>query len=590
MAFQSFKININKKMKSNLRRIVQYCFILGGISVVMSSCSEKDQEEITATVEGTVLSVRVEGIADAREIALSASNGRTAVGLQTAVIAKEKMVSVDGFDAVVSVEKQALLEGDGISSGARAAASTTAVATKASTTKMRNGIEYRLVIYDAADVDHQHAPKANVVLKSGVTPTLPISVDANKTYNWYAFSTNSAGTVPDVKNGVVDKAGLKNKDVVWANGTLTTQAGVNNLAITFNRNTARVQVVVNTLGVSGIMSGVPQLELLAGTNGVLKYGDLNIFNGEYQNATAFIVDDISGSQTPAPRAYQNTFTLHTIDNSTVIAANTLKAKLGNFNVRRFDFNAPNNSNYPGSALINFKSPTVALKNDSEFTFVKSHAYKVDIKLVESAVNVAGVQWARSNVKGYDANLYEGNSVFFMADPMNNVDHGFETFYWSNLPQDICQKVFPAGTWRLPTKGDFEKLRNVASNTVFLASTLSNNDLSGKGIGNGFLGIQYADENTVINSGYPIYAQKLTLPMAGYHDFGITSGYNISNPSTKRQIEAGYWTKDGATFGKQYFHTNGGYVYTGSETPPAITWGGNITPPVGQRFSVRCVRN
>ncbi|WP_214656443.1 hypothetical protein, partial [Sphingobacterium mizutaii] len=171
-------------------------------------------------------------------------------------------------------------------------------------------------------------------------------------------------------------------------------------------------------------------------------------------------------------------------------------------------------------------------------------YTVNIKLIESAVNVAGVQWARSNVKGYDLNIGSGNKYFFMADPMNNLDNGYVPFYWNNLSTDICTEVFPAGTWRLPTKSEFEKLLGATATTVFSPNTLIFNGVPAA-LGNGFLGIQYSDTNTVINTGYPVYGQKLTLPMSGYHDAGKTSGYNITLNIPKQKIEAGYWTKDGS---------------------------------------------
>ncbi|MDE5528270.1 hypothetical protein [Elizabethkingia meningoseptica] len=579
-------------MNYNFRRALQYCFVLGGITVAMNACSSRDNDNVISGPEGTTLSVNVAGITEyaQKDLNASVSNIQSLkTNPSTTIIAKEQMVSFNGFDALVSMEKQAFQKKSEIAKNATTSVSSGFSAPMASTTGMSQGIKYRLVIYDAADVNHSAPPATNIVLTSGAAPASPIRIDADKTYNWYAFSINETGNLPDINNGIIDKAGLKNKDVLWAKGTFATQYGNNSLNITFNRNTTQVQVVVNTLGVSGMMTGAPQLELQSGTEGILKYGDLNIFDGEYSNPTSFTLTNQGGS-TPSPSsAYRTTFKVHTIDNSTLIPMNNLKVKLGDFRVYRQDFNAPSNTNYPDRAFINFSSPTVALNNGTELTFGRGNLYTVNIKLIESAVNVAGVQWARSNVKGYDLNIGSGNKYFFMADPMNNLDNGYVPFYWNNLSTDICTEVFPAGTWRLPTKSEFEKLLGATATTVFSPNTLIFNGVPAA-LGNGFLGIQYSDTNTVINTGYPVYGQKLTLPMSGYHDAGKTSGYNITLNIPKQKIEAGYWTKDGSVFGKQYFYTSGEYTYTGSGNGPEIIWGGNVTPPSGQQFSVRCVRN
>lgn len=577
-------------MNNNFIRLLSYWAFLVGVIAILDACSSRDNGETIAETKGTTLSVNIAGIADYTTTEPLASNTRS-VGANSpsSIIAKEKMVSFDGFDALVSAEKQASFSNTGATDNAVASASSKVVTPMASTTGMDTGKQYRLLIYDATDVNHTSPPVIDVVLTSGSAPGSPIKIDAGKDYNWYAISINQ-GSVPAVNNGVVDKSGLMNKDVLWAKGTFMAQYGNNNLSITFRRNTTRVQVEVNSLGMFGTINGSPQFDLLAGTNSILKSGDLNVFDGSYANVTAFTATPINYN----PTNYTiYTYDLYTIDNTTNIAVNNLNVKLGGFNILKQDYNTVNNTNNNNNqSIVNYSSSTAPINNTSAFTFSQGNSYKVTVKLVESAVTVGGVKWARSNLKGYDGRLGAyANAPFLMADPMNNLDNAFGTssgnFYWSNLTTDICANVFPKGTWRLPTKADFENIRYANPISVFSANTLSNVNPTGRG--NGFFGVQYSDASTVINSGYPQYAQRLVFPIAGYNDNGITSGYNITLNVSKGPMETGYWTKDGNVYGKQRFYTIGNYTYRGSGDP-SIYWGGNVTPTSGQQLSIRCVRN
>jgi len=584
-------------MRSNFKRLAQLCLALGGMSIAFSACSSKDKEEIILNSTGTTLSVRVAGIAFASEIALKGSSkGRVANDLSQAVIAEEKMISFDGFDAMVSMEKQSDPESETITKGT-AGAGPAALASMASTTGMASGIQYRLLIYDAADVDHTGAPIANVVLTSGASNTAPIEIDANKTYNWYAFSTNAAGNVPDVKNGLVNKEELKNKDVLWANGSFKSNSGSNNLAITFKRNTTRIQVEINSLGAFGTIEGAPQMDLMAGTSSILKHGDLNIFDGEYNNVTSYT----ASTAVVKPTNYTvYGYSLYTIDNTTKVEANALNLKLGGFRILKKDYGTVSNTNNNNNnSFVNYNASTAAIKNTSDITFLRGTTYKIPVKLVESAVNVAGVKWGRSNLKAFDTRI---NGYFypfsFMADPLNNVDRNqaVGTYYFPSINHDVCRDVYPKGTWRMPTKEEFNKLRALIGEQVFSPNTRPN--VNPVGMGNGFLALQYADANTVINTGYPKHAQKLTIPLAGYNnlepnDNGRQSGYNITLNIPKGPMISGYWTIDNlATWpagnGAQQFYTSGDYTYTGGGNGPAILWGENNFMRVPE--SIRCVRN
>ncbi|MFD2557068.1 fibrobacter succinogenes major paralogous domain-containing protein [Sphingobacterium tabacisoli] len=587
-------------MDTSYKGIIKYLLFCVACSGV-AGCSTKSEINNVGDNEGTNLIVNIVGIVeylpDEKAIPVLASvgnKGNVEKEIESiSLIAEEEMVSHDDFDALVSFERENVLL-QGIHTE-RASINDFKLRANAAKKPMGNGIQYRLVIYDATDVNHASAPAVNTVLTSGGTLPVPIKIDAGKSYNWYAFSINTT-TVPNIVAGVVAKADLQNKDVLWASGTFITQFGDNNLSITLRRNNTRVDVEINSLGAFGVIDGVPKLKVLTGTNSVLKNGDLNIFDGTYSNIAEFSAGDIEVS---SPSSTLKVYSLYTVDHTTSIPANTLKLNMDGFKILKRDGAAVHNANNnnSNSSYVTYSSTTSSINNVA-FTFQQGGTYKVTVKLIESPVIVAGVKWARSNYKAYDGNI-GGYGHYFMADPMNNLDGGTgigeagngNYYYGANkLDTDRCAKVFPANTWRMPTKAEFETLSAYVTNPtwtgsrIYEANTVSN--VAPTGRGNGYLALQYHDANTVINTGYPLHAQKFTIPMAGHNDNGLSSGYNIAN-GVKKTIKSGYWTKDGSTYAKQDFYS---YEFTGNtSSSPSIIWGGNKAPAAGELMSIRCVR-
>jgi len=584
-------------MNNYYNKIAKYALFCG-IVLGMSACSSKNDQQNGVEINGTNLIVDIAGITEyvSDEVAIPsmASTGKQEIsGVESqlvSLIAEEEMVTHDDFDALVTFEKETPSPAG---NGKMASAGDLKPQLKAAKTPMAKDVQYRLVIYDAADVNHAAPPAVNEVLTSGAVSPAAIKIDAGKNYRWYAFSINTT-TVPSVNNGVVAKADLLNKDVLWASGTFTTQVGNNNLAITFRRNTTRINVEINSLGTFGVIEGVPQLQLLTGANSVLKSGDLNLFDGSYSNVGAISAADPAVSSASSTL---KTYSVYTVDHTTSIPANTFKVMLGGFKILKRDNSVANpNNNNSNSSYVTYSSTTSSI-NNAVFTFQMGSTYKATIKLIESPVIVSGVKWARSNYKAYDGNI-GGYGHYFMADPLNNLDaatgigmtgNGNYYFALNKLETDRCAKVFPENTWRMPTKAEFETLSAYITNPtwsgtkVFQLNTLPN--VSPTGRGNGYLALVYHDANTVINTGYPTYAQKFTVPIAGYNDNGVTSGYNIVN-GVKKTVKAGYWTKDGATYGKQDFYS---YEFTGSSTSPSVIWGGNKVSTADDLMSIRCVR-
>lgn len=112
-----------------------------------------------------------------------------------------------------------------------------------------------------------------------------------QSYDWYVFSTNDA-TAPVINNGVISSSTIANKDVLYAKSAapVSVQNGQNDLAVSFRRNTVRIDVNVDARGLFGKIDNTTTVELGTGMGGsfasVVKSGDLNIFTGAYTNIQA----------------------------------------------------------------------------------------------------------------------------------------------------------------------------------------------------------------------------------------------------------------------------------------------------------------
>jgi len=518
---------------NNIHNSIKYTVLLGALCSALAginSCSSRESDSPSKEeINGTVLRVNVAGIADNIEVEgspIASKNSMAGISSGGSVIAPEKMLNLNGFDALVSVEKS----NPNNKPDNAAIASSSKINATAATSLMGVGVRYRLMIYDAADVNHT-TPVTNQVCISGTDPL--IKIDAGKAYTWYAFSLNENTTVPVVNNGIVAKTGLKNKDILLANGILNTQYGENYLNIIFNHNTARVNVAIDSRGMFGTMNTNPLKNLNVGGADVLKYGDLNVFTGTYSNTSSYTATDVTPVNT-----YGNavkTYTYYTTDNTTVVPASGLKANITATGIVQPDpFGGTNTVILPDNTTIPF--------NNNAFTLAYNNSYNLSVRLIESGVKVGGLTWARSNLawgtygsiqtKIFDPNPRRAYNV--------TAGTGAYYFYWGiNVPGDYCVDVYPAGVWRMPT---IDELETTFKNRPYSARLYY--DVSTGGNPNGMSGIEYEpDAGSVINTAYPELAQKLFFPMAGqsYSNGYQNHGFSIkSTDGMKDNLQINIW--------------------------------------------------
>lgn len=562
---------ISNNIRRNVSGLAVFCLLITSFT----SCSSKE-EQMAPAGEGALLKVGVKGIEEAIVGGIQSNLKMSNKG--NSGISKQSLVSLGGVDAFVDF-------GEGtVGQDAPVAAKTNSTDTlskkaasgtmKAAASSMENGTKFRLLIYDATNT-----LVVNQVTTSGIDPQ--IKVDANKKYTWYAFSINEKNAnVPDVNSaGVISRSGLENKDVLYASGSVNTVNGENYLDITFKRMTARIQVKLNVRGLFARIENSTSISLVKNSTNttVLQMGDLNMLTGQFNNivdvnkavlASSMVEENGNPAATVKIASF---FTLNTATipaNSFKMKLNTLKVTLDDTRIRTF---TPVTYTYPGSY-----SPAIG------------STYGLNIRLIESPVKVNGVLWARSNLV-YNAN--EMDRYRLKSNPGGSTPATKDTEFWnwkSATPTgtagnvDPCLSVYPAGTWRMSTKKEWESAGQPDNKQEVLGL---------------FWGAQYAykwnrDSDYPANPAYD--DNDLTLSFGGYRTKSNVSGGGTSVVGSPGGIALGafasgechYWTSDNRD-------SNTSYAVKSAFTRVAwlFSWG-NVTYPSNNNAegrNVRCVR-
>ncbi|WP_236886185.1 hypothetical protein [Elizabethkingia meningoseptica] len=232
-----------KPINQKIIKVINGIVLVSTISFGFLSCSSREDDKVTpGNNNGTALNLNITVADNGSGIAALASTSKNFAGnvLSNSLVpvAESKMVSAGGFDAIVSAETYKL------GSGAVASVSDAGLAPVAVAQPMPVGIKYRFLLYDAAGTNLLQ----NVVGSSGTNPN--IQVNAGQTYKWVAVSINDATTVPDLSAGTskILSAGLSNKDILYASGTIVPVSGPNNLSVDFVHKTSRFVVSLDTRG------------------------------------------------------------------------------------------------------------------------------------------------------------------------------------------------------------------------------------------------------------------------------------------------------------------------------------------------------
>ncbi|OPC66438.1 hypothetical protein BAY13_17020 [Elizabethkingia bruuniana] len=535
------------------------------IIILLHSCSERDNFHSGSNSGKTAITFNVKGVTDYENIPITHKINSS---IARPFLSRQKDVDIQSYMGSLFAQRI---------NNKVSTHNNPDINLQANTTPLETGIVYHIEIYDETDTNHTNALAR---LDAKVGEPLTIQLDAGKKYNWYAYSTNET-TIASVSEGVVSKENLKNKDLLWANGNMLAQYGENSLMISFARETARVNVEINSRGMSGIMpNNTANRLLIAPDNSLLKYGDFNIFSATYSNKSEYTMQDITPVST-----YGNavkSYTLYTAEVETTAAAGEISLSMNDTDIVKSDSN-------PNATIITIPSRNVTFQN-LPFTPNKGNQYNLTVNLIETGITVGGVTWARSNLIW----INDGSIVYkTSADPFNgyyNIDSNaiYDFFYFSTAlgvpDQDYCARLYPEGIWRIPTSTDFNRLIAISKSDVKLFNL--NNQTNG---GNSLLGIRYAlDDVSQVNPIYPPDAQDLFFVQGGYITASLRSsshGFNRTSTASNVSIFGYYLYLDGTAKGLFRINTRGP-ISSNSTVSMAPA---NETE-LSYGVNVRCVRN
>ncbi|MCL1667697.1 hypothetical protein M2T82_06440 [Elizabethkingia ursingii] len=509
---------MDTSIHKNLIKATSSFILTGTLLLSFTSCSSRDEEtknpDGNAGMQGTFLSFNIAGIEEDENITslATASIKKTGKSL-SASIAPEKVISTENFDALISAEGQiASDKSQGLS--ASLTPSYTGAMAAVTNIPMVTGTKYRLLIYDAAS----NTLIKNVDATSGTNPN--IQVDAGKQYKWYIVSTNDNST-PSVNTstGIVSAASLANKDVLWNQGTINAQYGQNNMSIVLKRNTARIQLDLDTRGMFGTINNTTSVEVGTGTgstfSSIIKTGDLNVLTGQYsnlQNVSAVTGGNmVNKAGAGGASGATKTATFYTVS-SAPVPSNNLRIRLN-----QLDLNMDDNS------TRSFSNSIVPYSN-IPVTPALGNRYTLNVRLIESGVRLKGLLWARSNL------IYSSQADKYRFLPDNEYSQpDKDTEYWnwmaatptgsSSDNTDACSKVYPEGMWRMPTSTEFSNL----------GQPDDKKENYGLFLGANFSAVYNLDAGNSLNTSFPTNSQRLFLSFYGYRTApGFLGGTSVSD--------------------------------------------------------------
>lgn len=542
------------------------------IAAACVSCSSKDEQ--TPSTKGAILNVGVKGIEEIVSKSVAVAATKAAVS-GSATPSSRHFVSLGDVDALIDTEAGSSAAVQQTATSLQTAENTSAKAAagvKAAASIMETGVKFRLVIFD-----NTNTLVYNQEVTSGVNPQ--IELVAYKPYTWYAVSLNQKNvSMPNVPStGIIARSSLENKDVLYASGSFNALDGANYLDIIFKRMTSRIQAKLNVRGLFGTIENSTSMSLVKGSNNTtaLQMGDFNILTGQFSNVVdvngavlgTAMVEDTSNPAGTVKVA--NFFTL----NTTAIAANSLKIKFNSLKVTLDD-----------ARIRTFNANTYTFPD--AYTPTIGSTYAVNIRLIESPIKVKGILWARSNLV---YNAAHTDKYRLKSNPGGSTAATKDTEFWhwkSATPSgasgniDPCLSVYPAGTWRMSTKQEWESIGQPDDKKELL----------------GLLwGAQYAylwnrDSDNPENSAYD--DNLLVLSFGGYRTKESFGSSSVSGSPAGILLgalangECHYWTSTNAD-------TNNAYAVKSSFSRFAwlFSWG-SVTYPSADKMegrNIRCVR-
>jgi len=552
-------------------------FILFGFIISLSACKkDKKITEPTNTGESNLV-FTIKSIEEMEDIKPSASQPKSKSSMSSSrskedhLSLQTEIVELNGIDAIMSVTEdlpeqypgKPKLKTNIYNKGLKKSSGNNKA--ERITSQLPDGATYRVVIFQT-NSDGQAT--SYVTQGEGIVGSTPITLGVSRKtkYRWYAYTYNNNSPIDTLNpaNGNVpvlasSNSDSKRQDFAYATGLIITQdiigasQRLNNIVLT--RKTARIVVEVNS---RGMFAEITNASPIFKDNSGLVKGEFRMQDSSFQNISALIGSDhvynhhSSGFSVPVgtdsvPKTdWKRRYTFYT-------PADGETARALNISLDTLQLRSERLKDSDGSVDYRTRTFYNTVFSFPAFIPQAGKSYFLSIKLVESAILISGVRWARSNVyrdistpqtaEGvweyrfrYDNPLYQTTA----AVP-SNTDYFMNDIYRIVRGKNICELIYPEDTWDLPTVDDFSILDN----------------LSGKQVAVQDNGWYLYIVPTTNPAGFPGYPHKnLIFTPIGYRS-NTNSGISDFYPNSIRYRDTkGYWrTKIPGSFAQFNFTTS-----------------------------------
>ncbi len=519
------------------------------ISLVFLSCKKenKEKDDVVPAQGEAAISFQISGVQDVEEVT-GASENKASTSLSRNRQAKfvqvqSEIVNLDGLDAIMTVSEELPAQYPGkLNEGIKPLKNNSSIKSSDGEKNARvigqlpAGRRYRIVLYTAnANGD----PLAYIGEGEGIVGSNSVSIGGlrNTKYRWYAYTYNNNSPIPEFtasgNNVPVNPSANSNaarQDFAYSTGIITTgneiggTYSINNIVLT--RKTARIIVEVNSRGMFGAINyASPRFK---DNSGLIK-ANFKLTDSSYNNiSTSIGANNVynhhsSGYSVPVgvdtvPKPdWKRRYTFYSpTDGKTARTFNISLDTLRIVSERLEDANGA-----PGQRTRSFYGTTFSFP---AFVPLPGKSYFISIKLVESPIRIGSTSWARGNVfrhidvpatpDGKWQYMFRYDNPYYQTTAGVPYTDYFQNDIYDIGGKNICERIYPEGTWDLPTQADFQALGNTlrANNIIeqnygwYVSITPSITAPSAPGYPNGnlvFVPVGYkVNTNSSITNFYP----------------------------------------------------------------------------------------
>lgn len=444
-------------------KVLKSIIALSFLAVAMG-CNRDTNTEVNPD-DLTTLQVDVAGIIDEEEGTwdnqgqAKANTQEITAGLKSGE--KSQVFFMESLDMVPRVERDTQnRKSIVLKSTAQGAASAKGVKAIA----MPAGNKYRLFLFNPNGSIYK-----SVQAISGTRLNIPVV--KNVAYTWAAYTYNNTTDVPDITgtNNPTARTLQTGNFLHATSGTSTvtvTGAGTQNreIAIAFKRKNAAINFTFN--GATSLNRKIKSITAQLVNTNEFYTGAVNLKTGVVSDLQPYTVSQLNFVTLTSPSYEAGTQWYYTAKTGSIapsIKVTNLVYKDGS----------------GGDVVLN-KPVTVSFNS---FNVAYNYAYRTMIDMYEGGIEIAGIKWARYNIYSptptsnkfrdtYAYNVMERTKDYYGVDE----EYSMKGIYTG----DPCKKVAPAGTWKTPSRADFNSLlkdsRTVkASGSEFYEFTSATNE-------------------------------------------------------------------------------------------------------------------